>query len=308
MKLLSVVIVNWNTGDLVRDCVLSVLADLDGSGLGEVEVILVDNASSDDAAERVERECPTVQVVRNSRNLGFARATNQGIELSTGQFVLLLNPDTEVKGGAIEALLEFLESRPQAGAVGPWLLNADGSLQISAYPEPTLLREAWRLFHLDRLHALGDYPMERWSRTSPTEVDVLTGACLLVRREAFAQCGLLDEAFFIFSEDQDFCRRLRSQGWMLFWLPTAQVTHYGGQSSRHVKTEMFLRLYREKVAYFRKHHGVVSASCYKLILVLAALFRQVLAPLSLLGNAHRREEMRELARHYRLLVRALPTL
>ncbi|MFZ0429135.1 MAG: glycosyltransferase family 2 protein [Acidobacteriota bacterium] len=305
---LSIVIVNWNTGDLVRECVLSVLADLQASGISDAEVIIVDNASSDDAVSRIERECPGVRVVQNDRNLGFAQATNQGIRLSSGRFVLLLNPDTVVRAQALGELLGFLESRPEAGAVGPWLLNGDGSLQISAYPEPTLFREAWRLFHLDRLRPFGDYPMQQWDTRTPRQVDVLTGACLLVRREVFERCGLLDEAFFIFSEDQDFCRRLRSSGWKLFWVPSAQVVHYGGQSSRQVKTEMFLRLYREKVSYFRKHHGGVSAVCYKLILVAAALLRQVLAPLSLLGGNHRSREMRELARHYRLLVRALPTL
>ena len=305
---LSVVIVNWNTGDLLRGCVESVLCDLKALGMSDAEIIVVDNASTDDSVARVARAHPTVLMVRNAENQGFARATNQGIERSTGNLTLLLNPDTEIRPGALAGLMAFLETHPDVGAVGPRLLNGDGTLQISAYPEPTLLREAWRLFHLDALHPIGDYPMPRWELDRAREVDVLTGACILLRRDVLDQCGLLDEAFFIFSEDQDLCRRVRSGGWKLTWLPTAQVVHFGGQSSRQVKTEMFLRLYREKIAYFRKHHGAASAFCYKLILAAASLFRQVLAPLSLFGREQIRTERRELARHYRLLVRSLLTL
>jgi N-acetylglucosaminyl-diphospho-decaprenol L-rhamnosyltransferase len=303
---LSVVIVNWNTGDWLFRCVKSVVSDLDGSGVGDYEIIVVDNQSTDGSVQPVNHSFPEVRVVRNTENLGFARATNQGIRQSSGRLVLLLNPDTEVGSGAVDILSRFLEDTPEVGAVGPRLLNPDGTLQISAYPEPTLFREVWRLFHLDSLWPMGSYSMAEWNTENPREVDVLTGACILLRRDVLDQCGLLDEAYFIYSEDQDLCRRLRSRGRRLFWVPRATVVHCGGQSSSQVKTEMFLRLYREKVAYFRKHRGSLSAAAYKTVLLFASLARQGLAPLSLFGAAERRMRTREVTRHYRRLVRELP--
>jgi GT2 family glycosyltransferase len=134
------------------------------------------------------------------------------------------------------------------------------------------------------------------------------GACLLVRRAVIEQCGLLDERYFIYSEDQDLCRRLRRQGWQIFWLPQAKVVHYGGQSTRQVKGEMFVRLYREKIAYFRMHHGSAAAGIYKILLLCASVARQVLSPLALLTSRDRRSRAFELARLYRRLVRELPGL
>jgi GT2 family glycosyltransferase len=284
----SVVIVNWNTGMLLAECVRSVLAN------GADEVIVVDNASSDDSIAGVRAQFASVKVVENRENAGFARASNQAVRLSRGRYILLLNPDTRMVEGSLDRMVRFLESRPKAGAVGPRLLNTDGTLQVSAYPEPTLFREMWRLLHLDSVWPAGSYPMSSWPEDEAREVDVLTGACILLRREVLDAGDLLDERYFIYSEDQDLCRRLRSQGWDLYWEPDAVVVHHGGQSTRQVKLEMFVQLYREKVSYFRKHHGRAATTMYKLVLLLASLTRQLAAP--------------EIARSYRRLVRELPGL
>lgn len=305
---LSVVIINWNTGAMLRNCLRSVMAAQRDAAAADSEIIVVDNNSSDGSVAALGADFPALRLIKNSENFGFARATNQGIRAGTGRYVLLLNPDTEVLPGALGEMLRFMKDRPEAGAVGAMLLNGDGSLQISAYPEPTLLREAWRLFHLDKLRPLGSYPMARWRGTMPRQVDVLMGACIMLRREVLDQCGLLDERYFIYSEDQDLCRRLRSRGWRIFWLPTAKVVHFGGQSTRQVKGEMFVRLYREKVAYFRVHHGSMAAATYKLVLLCASLARQFSSPLALLAGRERRCRAIELARSYRRLVRELPGL
>ncbi|MGW8181955.1 MAG: glycosyltransferase family 2 protein, partial [bacterium] len=304
--LLSAVIVNWNTGALLKTCVASVVAEQERLENPGFEIILVDNASSDGSIRPVREAFSSVKIIENSENLGFARATNQGIRCSKGHYILLLNPDTEVRPQALDRLIHFLDTEPSAGAVGAMLLNPDGSLQISAYPEPTVFREAWRLFHLDSFWPVGSYRMSGWRKDVPRKVDVLMGACILVRKEALEQCGLLDESFFIYSEDQDLCRRLRSGDWGLFWEPRAKVVHHGGQSTRQVKGEMFLRLYREKVAYFRRHHGTTSAMLYKLVLLMASIVRQLLSPLAFLKGGNERAETFELLRHYRRLVRELP--
>lgn len=303
---LSVVIVNWNTGGLLGECLQSLAADLAVTDGLEAEVIVVDNASTDRSIDALDDRFPAVRCIRNHENKGFARATNQGIRISRGQRVLLLNPDTEMKPGALSAMVRFLESRRDAGAVGPLLLNTDGTLQISAYPEPTIVREAWRLSCLDRLWPVGSYRMSSWRTDVPHEVDVLTGACLLLPRAALDQCGLLEERFFIYSEDQDLCRRLRRRGWRLFWLPSARVVHHGGRSTRQVKDEMFLRLYREKVSYFRMHHGRAAARRYKAVLVWASALRQVLRLLAVFPSGERRRRSLEIANHYRRLLRELP--
>jgi hypothetical protein len=305
---LSVIIVNWNAGDLLRSCVRSLVADREKSGLQDVEIIIVDNNSTDGSIGITQSDFPSAYYIRNSENAGFARATNQGIRSSSGQYVLLLNPDTEIMPGALGELIRFLDSHPEAGAVGAMLLNSDGSLQVSAYPEPSLFREAWRLLYLDKIRPVGSYPMASWNTGTPREVDVLMGACILLRREILEQCGLLDERYFIYSEDQDLCRRLRSRGWQIFWLPQAKVKHHGGQSTQQVRGDMFVRLYREKIAYFRIHHGNNAAARYKLLLFCASIVRLILSPLALLKSSAQRCHAFELARLYGRLVRELPGL
>jgi len=304
----SIVIVNWNTGALLQKCVHSALADAEQAGLTGIEIIVVDNSSSDGSTAFLASDFRSVRCIMNSENTGFASATNQGIRLSRGQYILALNPDTELRTGALVSMIRFLESHDKAGAVGPMLINSDGSLQISAYPEPTVLREGCRLLYLDKIYAVGSYPMRSWKTDAAREVDVLTGACLLLRRDVLDQCGLFDERYFIYSEDQDICGRIRAKGWRLFWVPQARVVHHGGRSTSQAKGEMFLRLYREKIAYFKAHHGQAVAARYKVVLFVASIVRLILSPLVMLaGGVHRRRAL-ESARYYRQLVRELPEL
>ena len=302
---LSVVVVSWNTMELLRACLRSVY---ETAGDLLFEVVVVDNGSSDGSPEMVASEFPRATLIRNQANRGFAAANNQAILESTGRHVLLLNPDTEVRSGAVTTLVRFLDEHPAAGAAGSLLLDPDGNMQPSCSPMPTLSRELWRLLHLDRLWPYASYPMKNWSKQTPREVDVAQGACLILRREALAQAGYLDEDYFIYTEEVDLCHRVRGRGWRVYWVPTAEVVHHGGQSTRQVAGPMFLWLYRSKVLYFRKRRGRLAAWMYKGVLLLAAIPRLAASPLARLERPPRCYEHAALARGYWELVKALPTL
>jgi GT2 family glycosyltransferase len=194
--------------------------------------------------------------------------------ITSGPFTVVL---TSLVPGALATLIRFMREHAGAGAAGACLVNPDGSLQASASPSPGLLREFWRLFHLDGLLRLSVYPLERWG-AEPRPVDVAQGACLALRREALDQVGALDEEFFIYTEEVDLCRRLWRAGWTVNWVPAARVVHLGGQSTMQLREDMFLRLYESKVRFFRKHRGRQAAAAYKLLLVLASLPRILLGP------------------------------
>jgi hypothetical protein len=305
---LSVIIVNWNTRDLLAQCLESVSSSQISAAGHATEIFVVDNASTDDSSRMVRNRFPQVLLIENTENRGFARANNQAIRESTEGYVLLLNPDTDVQPGALDTLVRFMDAHPQAGAAGARLLNPDGTLQPSCHPVPTLSREFWRLFHLDALWPYACYHMARWDPDTPKEVDVVQGACVILRREALGQVGCLDEDYFIYSEEVDLCRRLRQRGWKVYWVPQAMVVHYGGQSTRQMAAAMFLCLYQSKILYFRKHHGWSMAQVYKLILLAAALARLVLSPLAWLERPPWRQQHLALAGHYRRLVRSLPRM
>lgn len=270
------------------------------------KAIVVDNASSDGSREMVAERFPEVKLISNTQNPGFAYANNQALRQCSSELVLLLNADTVVKPGAIEILVDFMDKNPDVGICGARLLNPDGSLQVSAYPEPTLTREFWRLFHLDKLWFYGTYPMENWNHDEPRKVDILKGACLLIRSEALEDVGLFDEDYFIYSEDMDLCTRMQNSGWSLYWMPTAEIIHFGGQSTQQVAAEMFLRLYQGKVQYFRKYNSSLVVTLYKLILLLATLGRISLTPFIYLERPDLRQYHLQLSSNYRRLIWVLP--
>lgn len=302
---LSVIIVSWNTRQITRECLESVARQ---HSEASVEVWVVDNASSDGSAAMVRDTFPHVHLIENRENVGFATANNQAIAASSGRYVLLLNSDTVVHPGAFDALVRFLDEHPEAGAAGPHTLNPDGSLQISCYPSPTLARELWFLLHLDRLYPYGAYPMARWNTRQPRPVDAVLGACLIVRRSVLEQVGVLDPAYFMYSEEIDLCYRIRRAGWRIYWAPQASIVHYGGQSTRQVAASMFMQLYRSKVLFFRKNRGRWAAAGYKLVLLAVAVPRLALTPLAWLEPRPRRERHLALAGHYWNLLHALPSL
>jgi len=273
-----------------------------------IEIWVVDNASSDGSSSMVRDRFPQVHLIENTKNVGFARANNQALQVCNGKYILLLNPDTLVVAGTLQTLVGFMDKHPEAGGVGAKLLNQDGSIQVSGHPLPTIPREVWRLFHLDNLFPYAEYPLAKWDSILAQEVDVLKGACLLLRKSVLDQVGIFDEVFFIYSEEVDLCYRIKLAGWALYWVPQAQVVHFGGKSTQQASTEMFLNLYLSKIIYFQKHHGQRKAQVYKLILMIAALSRLILAPFIAFEHSSHRQTRLSLVHRYRRLLLALPKM
>ena len=302
---LSIIIVNWNVRTLLEGCLTSIYSY---PPPGDFDVFVLDNASTDDSPQMVKERFPQVNLIENKENAGFACANNQGIERSTGRYVLLLNPDTEVKPNALESLVRFMDDHPSVGAAGSRLNFSDGNLQHSCHPEPTIARELWHLFHLDRLHPYAIYPMESWDLESPKRVDVLQGASLILRRTIIDQVGTLDEDFFMYSEEVDLCFRIRKAGWELYWVPQSHVIHFSGQSTGQVSREMFLHLYKGKLLYYRKHYGWWSAWIYKSILYAAGIIRLLITPFTLFERSEARQRHLTLAGKYYRMLLALPRM
>lgn len=302
---LSIILVSWNTRQLLADCLDSVYAYAPSEPF---EVLVVDNASGDGSAAMVKERFPQARLIESEKNVGFAQGNNLAVPLCSGEYVLLLNPDTVVKPQALDALVQFMDAHSAAGAAGSRLLNPDETLQPSCHPAPTLARELWRLFHLDRIRPFGAYHMHRWDMNQPREVDVIQGASFIVRKAILDKIGFLDGRYFMYSEEVDLCYRLQKAGWKLYYVPASRVIHYGGQSTKLVAADMFLQLYLGKLMYFRKHYGRLAGIGYKFILLLAALSRLALIPLAWLQKPPQRQKNLALAQHYGRLLAALPTM
>jgi N-acetylglucosaminyl-diphospho-decaprenol L-rhamnosyltransferase len=264
---LSVIIVNWNVRDLLRRCLHSILANLPAC---QLEIIVVDNGSTDGSPEMVRTEFPQVHLLANPDNRGFTGANNQGLAVARGRYVLLLNPDTEVVGDALETLVAFADVHPDVGVVGPQLLNPDGTVQSSRRRFPTLatalLESTWLQPYAPRRLLARYYVLDR-PDDEVQDVDWVTGAALMARREAVEQVGPLDEGFFMYSEELDWCRRFRAAGWRVVYLPTARVIHHEGKSSEQVLPARHIHFQTSKIRYFRKYHGPAAAEVLRLVLL-----------------------------------------
>ena len=256
---LSIIIVSYNVRDLLRECLRSVAEGAARSPGLTVETWVVDNASTDGSAEMVAAEFPDARLVARTTNPGFAAANNVALRQATGRHLLLLNPDTVVRGDTLGETVRFLDSNLRAGGVGAKLLNSDGSRQPSCFRFPTLAMAFLDFFPIN--HRLtnsrlnGRYPVRDDARLYP--VDHPLGAYFAVRREAFEQVGYLDERFFMYCEEVDWARRIWKAGFALWYLPTTEVVHHGGGSARQFRSKMFVELYRSRFRLFRKHEGPV---------------------------------------------------
>ncbi|RLC80656.1 MAG: glycosyltransferase family 2 protein [Chloroflexi bacterium] len=264
---LSVVIVNWNVRDLLRRCLLSILAS---SQTCKFEIIVVDNASTDGSVEMVRAELPAVHLIANTENRGFPAANNQGLAIARGRYVLLLNPDTEVVGDALATMVAFADAHPDVGMIGPQLLYADGSVQSSRRRFPTLatgfLESTWLERYASR-RLLERYEFLDQPDDVVQDVDWLYGAALMARREAVEQVGPMDEGYFMYSEELDWCRRFRDTGWRVVYLPAAQIVHHEGKSSEQVVAARHIHFQTSKVRYFRKYHGRVVGEVLRFFLL-----------------------------------------
>jgi GT2 family glycosyltransferase len=269
---LSVVIVNWNVCALLRRCLASVLKQSGhpANKGTDLEIIVVDNASTDGSVEMLRAEFPQVTLIANSANRGFTGGNNQGLEAAQGRYVLLLNPDTQVLGDAFATLIGYLEAQPDVGLVGPQLLYPDGSVQSSRRRFPTLATLFFESTWLESLappSLLEHYHVRDQPDNAVLDVDWVVGAAMLARREAIQQVGGLDERFFMYSEELDWCRRIKAAGWRVVYHPRAQITHYEGKSSEQAVPERHINFQRSKIRYTRKYHGGRAARALRLYLL-----------------------------------------
>jgi len=265
---LSVSIVSFNTRELLKRCLEALEAE---RGLLDIEVTVVDNASADDSAEVVATQFPWVHVVSNDRNRGFAAAQNQALRVAAGRYWLILNSDAAPTPGALENLVQFMDRNPDVAVAGPKLRYPDGSVQPSRRRFPTaatLFMESTQLQRLfPRNPVLAQYYVQDHTDAEQQDVDWLVGACLCVRAKAARQVGLLDERFFMYSEELDWCRRFKSHGWRVTYVPTAEVTHLEGGSSRLDLAARDRLFQASKLAYAAKWHGPLVARTLRAYLI-----------------------------------------
>ena len=248
---LSIIIVNWNTKDLLLQCLESVYQTIKRV---EMEVFVVDNGSMDGSIAAAKGRFPEVKFIQNEINLGFARANNQALSLAKGRYLLLLNPDTQVKKGAIERLISFMDAHPEAGGAGAQLLNSDGSRQNSIANFPSLATELLNKSLL-RWFFPSVFPGKERNYPEPIEVDSVIGACMVVKRDAIEPVGLLDEGYFLFLEETDWCYRMRRTGWKIYHVPQAEIYHFQGKGVEMEKKKARVEYYRSLYRFFKKNRG-----------------------------------------------------
>jgi GT2 family glycosyltransferase len=286
----SIIIVNYRTLDLLKRCLARIFESRNGMPL---EVVVVDNASEDDAIEEVVGSFPEVILLRNIHNLGFSRGVNQGIRRSTGQYILAVNPDTRLPAEGIGPLLSFAEEKyrsDHAGIVGCKLLNEDGSLQYSAGRFPSLRRTIGDFFRRKnrRKYELKDFG-------EPVSIDWVSGACFLIRRELLDSIGLLDEDFFLYYEEVDLCFRARQQGWEIFYYPHTSVFHFYPHCSRHCDHDFVpVEIRRSHLTFYRKHYSRWQFSALWCLTFAFGLGLLATSPLKILAGAGASRRRRKL--------------
>lgn len=269
----SIIIVNWNTRDVLRNCLKSIYEQ---AGQVNFEVIVIDNASTDRSSEMVRSEFSQAFLIENTENKGFATANNQGMAIANGRYVLLLNSDTLVLNNAIATTLSFADAHQEAAVVGCRVLNPDRTLQSTCFMFPSILNMLLSSSYLYKLFPnskfFGRERMTWWNRSDIRQVDVVSGCFMLVRRKAIEQTGMLDEQYFMYAEETDWCYRFKQVGWKILFTPDSQIIHFGGQSSKQVALEMALQLRASILQFFRKHrsHFEYRGACF-LVLVFFAV-------------------------------------
>lgn len=255
---MSVVLVCWNNRNYLEPCLMSLF---DSNLRCKFEVVVVDNGSTDGSQQMLEEKFPQVKVIQNKYNIGLALASNQGITATCGKYVLLLNNDTIVNGASLDAFVEFLDTHPDAGAVGGKLLNPDGSFQ-AGYADFSSLKEEFLI-----ATGIGDrlwvgYPSHLDSENVKI-VGWLSSACLLLRRATLEQVGLLDERFFIYGDEADLQYRIKKAGWSVYYLPDATTIHYGGRSMNRWRRRRLV--YRGKLLFYKKNYGPIKTIILRLM-------------------------------------------
>jgi GT2 family glycosyltransferase len=289
---LSIILVNWNSAEFVRRCVDSIRASTGGLSY---EILVVDNASFDGCDKLLKEHAPDVIYIQSAENLGFAQANNCAFRASRGLSLLFLNPDTEVVDSALAILHGALEQLPMAGAVGVRLLNSDGSLQTSCIQSfPTILNQA-----LDSDYFRAKWPQSALWGTKPflhnhgreAEVEAISGACLMIKREVFERVGGFNEHYFMYAEDMDLCYQARKAGYKNYYVPQAEVIHFGGGSSKHAPSNFSIVTMRESIwRFLRNNRGDLYGIGYRLSMLFSAICRLVLLSIAFLVDRIRHRD------------------
>lgn len=305
---LTIIIVNWNVRDLLSECIRSLEELIDGI---EHEILVVDNHSSDNSIEMLQCNYPEVKLIANDNNVGFAKANNQAFKLSSGDFVLLLNPDTTIIDNSVDKMLRLLKKDDRIGVVGPKLLNSDGSIQTACLRRyPSLRRELVVLMRIDRI-VENSRLLSRWVKSgldyeSPQEAEVISGSCMLLRRDSWYAVHGLDERYFMYAEDVDLCFNMRKRGWQIRYLPNATVKHHAHKGSEKAvdfspPAVSCLSMYE----YFKKNHGALYAISYRLLVILTSAFWIALYSVTLRFLKRKPREKLSMYHDYRKLMWAI---
>lgn len=264
---LTVIIVNWNTRQLVLDCLDSIYSNYINN---DWNIVVVDNNSHDNSADAFEMSYPNIEVIRNKDNIGFAAANNQILKRDDSDFYLLLNSDTYVIGDVLQKSLDYIQSNENYGVMGCRVLNSDKSVQYTCSKFPTLKSKVEQVFQFSKLFGgkyKSDELMTDWHRDSEREVDVVTGCYLLIRNTVIQQVGILDEDFFFFGEETDWCYRIKKAGWKIQFSPVGEIVHYGSFSAQKLSYKRDLMLSGAIVRFFLKNRTKTEA-----VLVYAVMF------------------------------------
>lgn len=271
----SIIIVSWNTREILRNCLTSVAHQTRSSH----EIIVVDNASTDGTQDMLAEAFPDVTLIANIENIGFAAANNQGLQIAKGAKLLLLNPDTIILDRAIDRMTNWLDTRPDVGCVGCQVWEDEETIQHTCFAEPHPLNLAIGEFNLHRLSywisIFGKPEYTGWDRKEYREVDVVSGMFMLVPSSVLEAVGLMDEAFFVYSEEADWCRRIRDAGWVCAFAPVAQILHLegGSKSTVQIRSRMYVQMQKSKTIYVRKHYGRIGEFSARTTFVMGALMR-----------------------------------
>jgi GT2 family glycosyltransferase len=300
---LSIIIVSWNVRDLLQACLTAIET---GKGDLSLETIVVDSGSADGSPEMVREQFPQVKLIARQDNVGFPLGNNIGLAEANGRFLLLLNPDTEIVGDALTTMTAYLDADPDAGVVGGQLLNPDGTVQSSRRRFPTVATAFFESTWLQPFapkSILRQYYAEDLADEETADVDWVKGACLMTRKTVLNEVGPLDAEYFMYSEELDWCKRIKTAGWRVVYLPEAKIIHYEGKSSEQAVTARHINFQRAKLRYFRKYHGKMVTVVLRAFLLLNYLWQLALEALKGLVG-HKRELRRQRVRAYWQVIRS----
>jgi GT2 family glycosyltransferase len=278
---ITIIIVSWNVQELIVNCIKSIF---EKTRENKFELIVVDNYSTDMSVKVVKSVFPQVTVIENSSNVGYSRAINSAILKSSGEYILILNPDTVIADDICKIFINFMKMNLNVGAVGGKAILPNGSIDYcSARNLPSMLSQIFELTYLSKIwpqnRILGRYDMKYWDHNSARKVEFLSGQLIMIRRKVIDNIGPLDENFFLYYEDADLCRRVLRAGWDIQYLPEATIIHYESQSVKGhpARKELYLEMFRSMLKYHKKHEGAIAATALRILIFVSYSIRALLS-------------------------------